>query len=336
MILHRGSLLGSCFHQNPEWKNWFLVDGQYPTPSYQLLFAKPGSHEPSPVEGTYQLEVKSLLFEPDANLHPQLVLLGQVYGVAGTDYWRRDLVIPLLWGMPFTLIIGFVGTLVTLLIAMLLPAIGVWFGGWLDNFIQRLTEVNMVVPGLAIAVLAHALYGVHIWIVLGIVVVLNAFGSPIKTFRSALLQAKRSSLYRDGPLVWGERFQDHPPLSCAAHSAGIDSATGDAGAKFYLSRSHARSFQYQIELSIVGSDHLRRTDTRRLIWFAFLGAGANLPALAHGFCVCLAGIGAGTDSQSSYYFGYPRYVQQIKEANEESFRKAMHNPTSASELLWPR
>jgi peptide/nickel transport system permease protein len=187
-----GLSVGQLLHQNPEWKNWFLVDAQYPTPSYQLLFAKPASDEPSPVEGTYQLEVKSLLFEPDANLHPQLVLLGQVYGVAGTDYWRRDLVIPLLWGMPFTLIIGFVGTLVTLLIAMLLPAIGVWFGGWLDNFIQRLTEVNMVMPGLAIAVLAHALYGVHIWIVLGIVVLLNAFGSPIKTFRSSLLQAKEA------------------------------------------------------------------------------------------------------------------------------------------------
>ena len=136
--------------------------------------------------------MKSLLFEPDADVQPQLVLLGQVYGVAGTDYWRRDLIVPLLWGMPFTLIIGFLGTLVTLLVAMLLPAIGVWYGGWLDSFIQRLTEVNMVLPGLAIAVLAHALFGIHIWIVLGIVVLLNAFGAPIKTFRSALLQAKEA------------------------------------------------------------------------------------------------------------------------------------------------
>ena len=178
--------------QNPKWKSWFVLDGQYPAPAYQLLFVAPGSAQPTPLKGTYQLEVKSLLFEAEADLQPQLVLLGQVYGVAGTDYWRRDLIVPLLWGMPFTLIIGFLGTLVTLLIAMLLPAIGVWYGGWLDSFIQRLTEVNMVLPGLAIAVLAHALFGVHIWIVLGIVVLLNAFGAPIKTFRSALLQAKEA------------------------------------------------------------------------------------------------------------------------------------------------
>ena len=50
----------------------------------------------------------------------------------------------------------------------------------------------MVLPGLAIAVLANALFGTHIWILLGVVVLLNAFGGPIKTFRSAFLQAKEA------------------------------------------------------------------------------------------------------------------------------------------------
>ena len=107
--------------------------------------------------------------------------------------------------MPFTLLVGFLGTFITTLIAMLLPAIGVWFGGWLDNLIQRLTEINMVLPGLAIATLMNAVFGIHIWIVLGIVVVLNAFGAPIKSFRSAFLQAKENSgrvgrLLSDGSL----------------------------------------------------------------------------------------------------------------------------------------
>jgi peptide/nickel transport system permease protein len=178
--------------KNPEWKNWFVVGGQYPTPAYEVLFAKPGSAQRLLQRGTYQLEIKSLLFEEASDLHPQLVLLGQVYGLAGTDFWRRDLTVPLFWGMPFTLIIGFMGTLITTFIAMLLPAVGVWFGGWLDAFIQRLTEVNMVLPGLAIAVMANALFGTSIWILLGVVVLLNAFGGPIKTFRSAFLQAREA------------------------------------------------------------------------------------------------------------------------------------------------
>ena len=179
-------------NQNSEWKNWFVVVGQYPTPPFKLLFAKPDSVEPVPQRGTYQLDITSILFEENSDLQPKLALLGQVYGTAGTDIWRRDLIVPLFWGMPFTLIIGFIGTLMTTVIAMLLPAVGVWFGGWLDALIQRLTEVNMVLPGLAIAVLTNAIFGTHIWILLGVVVLLNAFGGPIKTFRSAFLQAKEA------------------------------------------------------------------------------------------------------------------------------------------------
>ncbi len=190
--LQSGSFTRKLLLANPEWKNWFVTEGQYPTPAYQLLFAVPGSSEPVPQRGRYQLKITSLLFEDGSDVHAQLVLLGQVYGLAGTDYWRRDLIVPLFWGMPFTLLVGFVGTFITTLVAMLLPAIGVWFGGALDNFIQRLTEVNMVLPGLAIAVLVNALLGVNVWIILGIIVVLNALGAPIKSFRSAFLQAKEA------------------------------------------------------------------------------------------------------------------------------------------------
>jgi peptide/nickel transport system permease protein len=179
-------------NRNPEWKNWFTLTGQYPTPAFQLLFAEPDSPQLVLQKGTYQLKVTSLLFEKDSDIQPQLVLLGQVYGWAGTDYGRRDLVVPLFWGMPFALLIGLLGAVLTSLVAMLLPAIGVWFGGWVDNLVQRLTEVNMVLPSLPIAVLTNVLFGWNIWVILGIIVVLNAFGSPIKTLRSAFLQAKEA------------------------------------------------------------------------------------------------------------------------------------------------
>jgi peptide/nickel transport system permease protein len=178
--------------EHPEWKNWFVTDGQYPTPVYKLLLAKPGSKEMVPLQGTYKFKIISLLFEEKSDVQAQLVVLGQVYGLVGTDYWRRDLLVPLLWGMPFSLVIGFMGTFITTLIAMLLPAVGVWFGGWLDTMLQRLTEINMVLPGLAIASIVYALHGVHIWIILAVVVVLNALGAPIKSFRSAFLQAKEA------------------------------------------------------------------------------------------------------------------------------------------------
>ncbi len=187
-----GIPVAKLLRENPAWDEWFVRDGFYPTPAYMLLFAEPGVTQPVPQHGTYQLELTTLLFDEGSEMHPELVILGQVYGAAGTDLFRRDLVVPLFWGMPFALIIGFLGTVVTTLVAMLLPAVGVWIGGWLDGFIQRLTEINMVLPGLAIATLANLLFGVSIWVLLGIIILLNAFGAPIKTFRSAFLQAKEA------------------------------------------------------------------------------------------------------------------------------------------------
>jgi len=178
--------------QHAEWKNWYIQTGLYPTSAYELLFAQPGDSQLAVQKGTYHLKITSLLFEQDSDVKPELVLLGQVYGLAGTDYARRDLIIPLFWGMPFALLIGLVGSLITALVAMLLPAMGVWYGGWVDNLVQRLTEINMVLPSLPIAVLTNVLFNWNIWVILGIIVVLNTFGSPIKTLRSAFLQAKEA------------------------------------------------------------------------------------------------------------------------------------------------
>jgi peptide/nickel transport system permease protein len=177
--------------QNENWQNWFNFTRVFPTPYHYLLFASPDStEEPIVVNGTYQMIINGITFENDSDIQAELVLLGQVYGAAGTDYLRRDLVVPLLWGMPFALIIGLVGSVITTILSMIIAATGVWFGGWVDNLVQRLTEINLVLPVLAICVLAYAFLGINIWVVLFVVVLLNVFGSPTKNFRSAFLQIK--------------------------------------------------------------------------------------------------------------------------------------------------
>ena len=157
------------------------------------LFQNPESSEAKAVQGTYTLEVKVLGFDPDTEVDVEMVILGQVYGAAGTDFYRRDLTVPLLWGMPFALVIGLFGALLTTVVSMLFAAFGVWFGGWADNLVQRVTEANMILPVVAIAVLFYAFYGASLWTILTIIVILNAFGSPTKTFRAAFLQIKDAS-----------------------------------------------------------------------------------------------------------------------------------------------
>jgi peptide/nickel transport system permease protein len=178
--------------QNEHWDRWFAFGGPAPTPTFYVLFADPEADRPVAQPGTYRLEVTALAFEPDTDVDLEFVLLGRVSGWAGTDYLRRDLLVPLLWGIPTALAFGLVGATLTTLLAMILGAAGAWFGGWVDGVIQRLTEINMILPILAIGVLIYALYDVSLLTVLVIVVALTAFGSPTKVFRSAFLQVKEA------------------------------------------------------------------------------------------------------------------------------------------------
>lgn len=171
----------------PNFETWFDLTNM---PAYYLLFADPDSTQPEIVRGGYEVVVDGLTFEPDADIEAEFVLLGQVYGLAGTDFYRRDLLVPLLWGMPFALLIGLGGALSTTIISMILAATGVWFGGWADNLVQRLIDMNLILPVLAIAVMAYAFLGIDLWTILIVFVILNAFGMPTKNFRAAFLQIK--------------------------------------------------------------------------------------------------------------------------------------------------
>ena len=86
---------------------------------------------------------------------------GQVFGLAGTDHARRDLVVPLLWGAPVALAFGLVASLGTAVLTMIISAVGAWYGSWLDELIQRITEVNLVLPFLSILIMVGTLLTQH-------------------------------------------------------------------------------------------------------------------------------------------------------------------------------
>jgi peptide/nickel transport system permease protein len=110
--------------------------------------------------------------------------------------------VALLWGTPIALVFGFLGAITTGVFAMMIAAVGVWYGGWLDNVIQRLTEMNMILPTLPIAITIYYLYSDSIWVILGVIIILSIFGSAIKTYRAAFLQVKEAG-YIEAALAYG-------------------------------------------------------------------------------------------------------------------------------------
>jgi peptide/nickel transport system permease protein len=162
-------------------------------PAHEALFvADPSADTLHLVQGTYSMNVSAKVFEPEGDVDAELVMYGQVHGIAGTDHRRRDLSVALLWGTPIALAFGLLAALGTSLTTMIIAGVGTWFGGWVDGVIQRITEVNLILPVLPILVMVGTFYSRSIWLMLGVLIALYIFGGGIKTYRAIFLQVKES------------------------------------------------------------------------------------------------------------------------------------------------
>lgn len=170
----------------------------------ESVFAAPGVDPPIPLNGRYELQVKTFVFEEHADADAELVVYGQVHGLAGTDARGRDLLIPLLWGMPVALAFGLVAAVGTSVSAMAAAGVGVWFGGWVDSLLQRVSEVSMLLPFLPVSLMVYTLYSKSIWAILGVAVLLTSLGQTVKTYRAIFLQVKEAP-YVEAAQAYGAR-----------------------------------------------------------------------------------------------------------------------------------
>jgi len=161
-------------------------------PPERGLFADPDVETPTPLKGTYGLRIYASLFEEESDIDARLVAYGQLYGLAGTDHRRRDLTVALLWGVPIALSFGLLAALGTTITTMFIAAFGVWFGGWIDQIIQRIAAVNMILPLLPILIMVGTFQSRSIWIMLGWVIALSIFGSGILTYRAIFVQVREA------------------------------------------------------------------------------------------------------------------------------------------------
>jgi len=166
-------------------------------PAEQGLFVVPSEAGAAPaaltpLKGRYELRISGLTFEEGSDLEAEFVLYGQVHGLAGTDHRRRDLMVALLWGTPIALAFGLLASLGTTVTTMVISAVGAWFGGWVDGLIQRVTEVNLILPFLPILIMIGTLYSRSIWLMLGVSILLSIFGGAIKGYRAVFLQIKEA------------------------------------------------------------------------------------------------------------------------------------------------
>lgn len=142
------------------------------------------------LKGQYKLTLNVIAFHPDDSVQARFISYGSVYGVVGTDQFRRDLLIGLLWGAPVALAFGAAAAVMTVAASVILGTLGAFYGGRFDEFVQRATDFVIILPALPVLILIGVLYRPSILGILLIVVAFGIVGPATKVVRTIALQVK--------------------------------------------------------------------------------------------------------------------------------------------------
>lgn len=134
------------------------------------------------------------LFETDIRLFGPKNL-GDRFYLLGADRTGADLLSKIIYGSQISLSIGLVGVGISLVLGLLLGGISGYFGGWVDNLIQRLIELVMSIPTLPLwlglaAAIPPSWGPTQTYLMITLILSLLGWTSLARVIRGRLLQTR--------------------------------------------------------------------------------------------------------------------------------------------------
>jgi peptide/nickel transport system permease protein len=126
----------------------------------------------------------------DSKLAPGAKAAGGFTYWLGSDEQGRDMFSAILYGLRISLGVGATSTLIALSIGMAIGLVSAYAGGWLDNLIMRLVDLQLSFPSILIALILLAVVGQGVdKIVIALIAVQWAYYA--RTVRGAALVEKK-------------------------------------------------------------------------------------------------------------------------------------------------
>jgi peptide/nickel transport system permease protein len=161
---------------------------QDPSRPQVMIFSD--SQENRVLKGTYTFRETLYLFDPnDSVVNSGIILGGKVYGLLGTDEFRHDLAIGILWGAPVALFIGITVSVVAIIIGLIYGVFAGYKGKRTDEGLMRINDVFYSLPTLPLLIILSVTVGRSIFLITGFLVIFGWVGMA-KISRSLALQLK--------------------------------------------------------------------------------------------------------------------------------------------------
>jgi len=126
----------------------------------------------------------------------KFVVIGDCYGLLGTDMWGRDLAMAIFYGFPIAILVGFFAAVLSVFIGGIVGVISGYYGGAVDEAIQRIIDIVVNIPLLPLLVIVGMIVQTmvsspweRIFIVIGFLIAFS-WGYPGLMVRSMALSIK--------------------------------------------------------------------------------------------------------------------------------------------------
>ncbi|WP_173930995.1 ABC transporter permease [Chelativorans sp. Marseille-P2723] len=132
----------------------------------------------------------------------------------GTDDLGRDVFAQFLYGGRASVLVGVVAATISTVIGVLLGAVSGYWGGWIDDIIQRVTEMFSIIPRYFLAMVTVAILGANLFNVI-VVIGLLSWPAATKLTRAEFVTLKTRSFVdaakMNGASSWSIVFSEILP-----------------------------------------------------------------------------------------------------------------------------
>ncbi|WP_336824190.1 ABC transporter permease [Sporosarcina sp. USHLN248] len=131
--------------------------------------------------------------------------LGQSVYLLGSDQVGRDLLSRIIHGAQISLMVGFFGVLIALIIGVFFGLISGYFGKWLDDFIMRVADIQLAFPFILLAIIVMSVIGTGMWKII-IILGITYWVGFARLIRGQVISLKEQEYIQAAKAIGGSNF----------------------------------------------------------------------------------------------------------------------------------